>query len=156
MYKNILLPTDGSALSRQAVAAGIALAGSLGASVVGMHVLPQLRKDQLEAWMHHDPDHARHWQALLDKFADDYLKVVTEAAQAAHVHCVCCKETADNPSAAIVHAAKVRHCDLIYIGSHGLSDDSSGMLGSVTMKVLHESSVPVLVHKVARPAPAAR
>lgn len=40
MYKHILLPTDGSALSRQAVAAGIGLARALGASVIGMHVLP--------------------------------------------------------------------------------------------------------------------
>lgn len=33
MYKNILLPTDGSALAQEAVQAGIKLAKSIGAKV---------------------------------------------------------------------------------------------------------------------------
>ena len=155
MYKHILLPTDGSALSREATSAGIQLARSLGASVVGMHVLPHPHKDQLEAWMHHDPDHTKRWQALLDKFADDYLKAIAEAAEAANVPCACCKAVGDDPAGAIVHAAQTRRCDLIYIGSHGWSPDKGALLGSVTLKVLHESGVPVLVHKVARAARAA-
>lgn len=37
MYKNILIPTDGSALSKKAVKAGVAFAKSIGASVTGLY-----------------------------------------------------------------------------------------------------------------------
>jgi nucleotide-binding universal stress UspA family protein len=155
MYKHILLPTDGSTLSRQAIASGIQLARAVGASVLGMHVAPLPHKDQLEAWMHHDPGHTERWQALLGKFADDYLKEITDAARAANVPCTCHKVAGDDPAGAIVHAAQAHRCDLIYIGSHGWTEDKGSLLGSVTLKVLHESDVPVLVYKAARQARAA-
>ena len=41
MYQHILLPTDGSELSTQAVRAGIRLAKSLGAPVTALHTTPQ-------------------------------------------------------------------------------------------------------------------
>ena len=41
MYQHILLPTDGSELSTQAVRAGIRLAKSLGARVTALHTTPQ-------------------------------------------------------------------------------------------------------------------
>ena len=68
MYKHILLPTDGSELSRQAVTSGILFAKNTGATVVGVHVIPLLREDRLEAWTHHDPHYAERRQALFDKF----------------------------------------------------------------------------------------
>jgi len=37
MFKNILMPTDGSTLSRKAIKAGIALAKSTGAMVMGFY-----------------------------------------------------------------------------------------------------------------------
>lgn len=63
---------------------------------------------------------------MRDKFADDYLKNVTEAAQGAKVPCVCCKVTGDHPGTSIAQVAQTHHCDLIYIGSHGWSQNKSG------------------------------
>ena len=40
MYKNILIPTDGSALSRKAAAHGVKLAKLVGASVIGFYAAP--------------------------------------------------------------------------------------------------------------------
>jgi nucleotide-binding universal stress UspA family protein len=148
MYKHILLPTDGSPLSRKAVDSGLQLAKCLGASVLGIHVLPQLHQDQLDAWLHHDPHHAERWHAVLDKFASDYLQAVTESAHAYGVPCVCHKIESSQPAFAIVHAASVYHCDLICIASHGWTQGKGSMLGSVTLRVLHDSSVPVLVQNV--------
>ena len=37
MFKNILIPTDGSALSRKAIKAGVALARAVGARVTGFY-----------------------------------------------------------------------------------------------------------------------
>lgn len=39
MYQHILLPTDGSALSKAALTAGIAFAWDAGAAVFGCHVV---------------------------------------------------------------------------------------------------------------------
>ncbi len=41
MYKNILLPTDGSKLSAKAIMQGVQLAQSLRAKVTFLHVMPE-------------------------------------------------------------------------------------------------------------------
>lgn len=97
MHKHILLPADGSELSRQAVTSGIPFARNAGATVVGVHVIPVLREDQQEAWMHHDPHHEQRRRQLFDKFADEYLSFVANSALAQEVPCVCKKVNADEP-----------------------------------------------------------
>jgi nucleotide-binding universal stress UspA family protein len=147
MYTHILLPTDGSAVSKQAVAGGIALAREIGARVLGLHVIPILHDDQLEAWMHHDPHLVERRQALFDKFADDYLSVVAQAAEAAGVRCEVTRLRAADAATGILKTARVAECDLIYMASHGWRADQSQLLGSETLKVLQFGGVPVLVHK---------
>lgn len=149
MFKHILLPTDGSALSRQAVAGGLQLAKECGASVVAVHVVPVPHADQLEAWMHHDPQFGAHRKALFDKFADMYLAAVAGSAQAQQVPCECLRLAAGEPYLAILEAAEQADCDLIYMASHGWKG-AAHLLGSQTVKVLHYSQVPVLVHKPGR------
>lgn len=150
MYKHILLPTDGSALSRQAVTSGILFAKNCGATVIGLHVIPVPHEDRLEAWMHHDPHHAERQQALFDKFADEYLSFVANSALVEDVPCTCKKVQAIDPCLAIVKTADQAHCDLIYMASHGWKGGEEQLLGSETLKVLHYSKVPVLVHKPSR------
>lgn len=150
MYKHILLPTDGSALSRQAVTSGILSAKSLGASVVGIHVIPLPHEDQLEAWMHHDPHYAERRQALFEKFADEYLSFVADSALAEGVPCTCKKVGDNQPWRAIVDVAEQERCDLIFMASHGWKGSEAELPGSQTLKVLHYSRVPVLVHKPMR------
>jgi len=150
MYKHILLPTDGSALSRQAVISGILFAKNIGATVVGLHVIPVPHEDQLEAWMHHDPHYAERRQALFDKFADEYLSFVANSALAEEVLCTCKKVSSHEPYRAIVKTAEQAHCDLIYMASHGWKGGEAQLLGSETLKVLYHSKVPVLVHMPAR------
>lgn len=149
MYKHILVPTDGSELSRQAVASAMLFARNTGATVVGIHVIPLPREDRLEAWMHHNPDYAKQRQALFARLADEYLAFVANSALAEGVPCSCRKVEADEPYLAIVKAAEQAHCDLIYMASHGWKGDEGQLLGSETLKVLHHSKVSVLVHKPA-------
>jgi nucleotide-binding universal stress UspA family protein len=147
MYQRILLPTDGSALSRKAITAGVHFARENGAAVIGVHVIPMLHDDQLEAWMHHDPHLVERRQALFDKFADDYLAFVTDSAKAARVPCSVYKVRAAEASAGILSAADDARCDLVFMASHGWRNDQAQLLGSATLKVLHFSKAPVLVHK---------
>jgi len=49
------------------------------------------------------------------------------------------------PKQAILEEAKKCHADLIIMGSHRHSVLSDVMLGSTTLKVLHQATIPVLV-----------
>jgi nucleotide-binding universal stress UspA family protein len=147
MFKRILLPTDGSALSRQAALACIRFAKENDAQVIALHVIPVLHDDQLEAWMHHDPQFVEHRQALFDKFADEYLSFVADSASAEHVPCTLHTARAAEAANGILKTAEEACCDLIYMASHGWRNDQAQMLGSETLKVLHLSRAAVLVHK---------
>jgi nucleotide-binding universal stress UspA family protein len=151
MYKRILLPTDGSALSKQAVQSGIRLAKQCGAEVVGIHVVALAPAGQIEAWVTHAPYLRQRRQAMFDRLADEYLADVTAQATAAAVPATVLKVHAPEPWEAIARSAEDLGCDLIFLASHGWKGDRSRMVGSETLKVLQESALPVLVHK---PAPA--
>lgn len=47
----------------------------------------------------------------------------------------------------IVKHAKDRRCDLIYIGTRGMSELGKALVGSTATKVLHISEIPVLLVK---------
>ncbi len=86
MYKHILLPTDGSALARGAVRAGIKLAKSVGAKVTGFYAAPPATPLEFKGLLpvgYADPAlHAR----LIERAAARYLAVIEQAAKAAGVH----------------------------------------------------------------------
>lgn len=147
MYKHILLPTDGSELSRQAAASCILFAKNTGATVVGVHVIPLSREDRLEAWTHHDPHYAERRKAIFEKFADEYLSFIANDAMAEGVPCTCKIVHEAEASMGIVKTAEQMRCDLIYMASHGWKGGEAELLGSETLKVLHYSKVPVLVYK---------
>lgn len=52
-----------------------------------------------------------------------------------------------NPAKSISHYAEKEHVDLIMVGSHGLGAVKELMVGSVSHKVTHISSIPVLIVK---------
>lgn len=152
MYKHILLPTDGSQLSRDAVVSGLRFAKQLNAIVTGIHVVPSPHADSLEAWLHRDPHYPEQRQALFEKFADECLSYVSASALAEQVTCTCRKVIAHEPYHAIIQTAELLHCDMIYMASHGWKGANAQFLGSETLKVLHHSPIPVFVYKPARTA----
>ncbi|MEE4253017.1 MAG: universal stress protein [Desulfuromusa sp.] len=52
------------------------------------------------------------------------------------------------PKQAIIEEAQKRNVDLIVMGSHRHSVLSDAMLGTTTMKVLHQATIPVLVVRI--------
>src|SRR5262245_55375397 len=147
MYKHILIPTDGSAISRKAVAAGVKLAKAMGAKVTGFYAAPPATPLEFRGLIpvgYTDP--AKHARAI-EKAAASHLAVVEKAARAAGVRCRVAHVTDDFPAEAIVAAAKKHGCDLIFMASHGRRGFKSSMLGSHTQKVLTLSPVPVLVDR---------
>ena len=147
MYHDILLPTDGSALSRKAVEGGIQLARRVGGRVHGFYVVPRLPPDALDSMLHMEPGLAERQAALFSQIGEGYLADISEAARVAGVQCDCRKVVSSMPHAMILLEVARLGCDLIYMASHGWNGDQDRLLGSVTLRVLNSSPVPVLVHR---------
>jgi nucleotide-binding universal stress UspA family protein len=145
MFTQILLPTDGSDLSERAVLAGISFAKEVGAQVVGLTVLPEFHTVTYKAEMLEDTK--EEFLASCERQAQQYLKVVSDAAGSAGVPCTVAKAVSDDPYEAILQAAKERKCDLIIMASHGRKGVKGVLLGSETQKVLVHSDIPVLVYR---------
>ncbi|MGE0874130.1 MAG: universal stress protein [Burkholderiales bacterium] len=147
MYKNILIPTDGSALSRAAITAGVRLAGSLGARVTGLYAAPPATPLVYRNMLPVGLTTTRHSTAMIAKAAERHLDVIRRAAKVAGVACECVTITSDFPADTILATAKKHKCDLIFIASHGRRGLRGLLLGSETQKVLAKAGIPVLVHR---------
>jgi nucleotide-binding universal stress UspA family protein len=147
MYKHILIPTDGSALSRSAAVAGVRLAKALGAKVTAVYAAPPatplVYKDLLPVDYVTPQQHA----AAIRKAAANYLGVVEKAAKAAGVQCKLIHTTSDFPADVILATAAKQKCDLIFIASHGRRGLARALLGSQTQKVLSQAKIAVLVSR---------
>ena len=147
MYKNILVPIDGSALSRSAAREAVAFAKAQGAKVVGFYVAPAYQPNVYADFVPASFVSPKEYDDLAKKTADRYLSVVEKAAQAAGVSCTCAHAMSDLPYEEIIKAAQRHKCDLIFMASHGRSGIARLLLGSQTSKVLAHTKVPVLVHR---------
>jgi nucleotide-binding universal stress UspA family protein len=147
MFKHILIPTDGSVLSRRTVLGGVKLARALGARVTGLFAAPAatplVYRDLLPVGYGTPQRNA----ALIKRAAERHLDVVARAAKAAGVRCETVSVIDDYPADAILAQAKKRGCDLIFMASHGRRGLRGVLLGSETQKVLAGSTLPVLVYR---------
>jgi nucleotide-binding universal stress UspA family protein len=145
LYKNILIPTDGSALAARAVEQCVLLAKEIGAKITSVsvtepfHMLAvtpsQLEYTALEYKKHADAD------------ATKALDAVSAAAKRAGVVCETAHIEHPHVYQAIIDAAASKGCDLIAMASHGRHGVSAVLLGSETVKVLTHSKIPVLVYR---------
>jgi nucleotide-binding universal stress UspA family protein len=145
MFKNILIPTDGSALSRKAAAKGVALAKSLGAKVTGFFAAPPATpityRNSLPVGFAQPNENAK----MIKRTAETHLAFIEREAKKAGVRCEVLHTTNDYPADAILSIAKKKKCDAIVMGSQGEGGLRGLFIGSVTQKVLNQSKIPVLV-----------
>lgn len=146
MYKHILLPTDGSALSEAAVLAGVALAQEQQAKVTGLYVMPEYQRD-LYVVDYFITTGVEEFYKNTNNFADDALFFVEKTAQHYGVRYELARSINASPYKAIIKHAKSEGCDLIYMASHGRKGFSALLLGSETQRVLAHTDIPVLVHR---------
>ena len=146
MYKNILVPIDGSKLSEKAAKEAVALARAVGAKLTLFHCVadfpaPVYAESAIMAAQitsgQYRKEAVRHAEETLAKAA---AKLASAGLTIDTLHAV-----ADLPYEAIVGAAAKKKCDLIVMASHGRRGLSGFLLGSETQKVLTHSKVPVLV-----------
>jgi nucleotide-binding universal stress UspA family protein len=147
MFKHILIPTDGSALARKAIRAGIAFARKAGAKVTAYHAL-----EIVPTYVFGD-GYVPNATAinLLERHArqqgEKFLAEAKKLAAAAGVRCDTLIDRPEVTHQGIVDAARRKKCDAIFIASHGRGGVKALLLGSVAQRVLAKSKVPVVVYR---------
>ncbi|WP_044957336.1 universal stress protein [Halarchaeum acidiphilum] len=141
MYDRILVPTDGSPESEEAVDEAMELADLTGATVVALYAVDTRDYSTL-------PESK--WAALQSELrseGEDAVEAVAERGEAAGVE-VETIVAEGVPHEIILETAAGEDCDAIVMGTHGRSGVERFLLGSVTEKVVRQSDLPVLVVRV--------
>lgn len=142
MVKTILAPTDGSEHAKKAVAFAADLARKYDAKLIALHVMAGLGGDQVPEGLKEFArvEHIRETERdVLESVAEQILRGAEVAAREADVRDVETQLETGNIPATILEVAKAREADLIVMGSRGLSDLKSLLMGSVSHKVSHLS-----------------
>ena len=145
MYKRILVATDGSSLSKKAVANAIAFAASCGAELVALKVIPRYPQTYFEGSIPLSAAEIARIEKQWVDAAEENLASVQKNAPAKGVACKGVTVKSDVVSDAIISAAKKHKADLIVMASHGRKGIKRLLLGSETQQVLTHSHTPVLV-----------
>ncbi len=144
MFKNILVPTDGSDFSNKAVATAARLAQSLQAKLLLLHI-----RSPIET-----PHHVE--GGALSSLGGDVVMQEIEAEErqlldAAQVIAAAEGIKAETAFVAaysvyetVIRIAGEQHCDLIVMASHGRRGISGLFMASETQKVLNHTTIPVL------------
>lgn len=149
MYRRILLPIDGSEASKRAADHGIRLAKLAGAETVALYVIPSPSPGDIwDVWTPSEGEEAKRFREKFENnlrcIAERYLLDVKNMADRNGVNCECLSVREDFPSDGIIKIAAEKGCDLIVMASHSRGGIGA-IIGSVTLKVLSKSTIPVLV-----------
>lgn len=142
MYQHILVPTDGSDITRKAIDTAVGLAKVTGARLSTLAVKEPFPYGAVSEMQAIPPQEFFDAQ---DRIAGNNLQAVKDACAAAGLACTGTTVEALHPWEAILEQAKSGGCDLIVMASHGRRGVSALLLGSETQKVLTHSTIPVLV-----------
>jgi nucleotide-binding universal stress UspA family protein len=150
MFKNILLPIDGSRASMRSAHRGIELAKVLGARVTVLAVttpwtvyfsreLAAVVPDVVIPQMEYD--------LKREAAAAFFLSNIVTDARSADVRAKSVHRSDPDPYQAIVRTAAHERCDLIVMSSHCDGAVTGMLLGSEAMKVMTHTTIPVLVYR---------
>jgi nucleotide-binding universal stress UspA family protein len=140
-FKRILVPVDESRPSQNSLAVAAGLARETGAEVILTHVV-QMRWSQDEPEMKATygdivEDYRRSGEATLRRTAESEvfsgLDVDTQLL------------FGNNPARELLRLAKEREVDAFVMGSHGRGGFGRMTLGSVSQRVIHDATVPVII-----------
>ena len=147
MYKNILIPTDGSPTADKAVEAGLEFARESGAQVTLFTAVPEYEVPNDAQLMARQmislAEHERRSLAM----ARSVLAPAEERARHAGIAFESDFVQSNRPAQAIIAAARGHGCDAIVMSSHGRTGLAKLWHGSETEEVLTGSTIPTLVYR---------
>ena len=145
MYDRILVATDGSELSAQAVNSALALGKLCAAKVIALNVVPRYPRSYLEGNAALDAAEVERTEARWTAQAQELLDHVKAEGQTLAVDVQTVAIKSDMVAEAIISTATEHKADLIVMASHGRKGIKRLLLGSETQHVLTHSHIPVLV-----------
>lgn len=147
MFKHLLVPTDGSALSDETVRSAVQFAAETGARITFLYVRPDYPVSYFGEGALVDPTTPESFAEMTEKMSQEILERSAAAAQAQNVPSSGRSLVNDLPYEGIIETASSEGCDLIFMASHGRRGLVGLLLGSETQKVLTHSTIPVLVYR---------
>ena len=149
MYKKVLVPLDGSQLAECSLnhVKNLAKHGSIGEVILLNVVVVELplREINGEDYLIGQGFDFNAFRDAHLKKSHKYLAGVQAMLGAEGINVIAESIEANNPAQIITDYAGQNGVDMIVIATHGYTGIRGVMLGSVAFKVLHESSVPVLL-----------
>jgi nucleotide-binding universal stress UspA family protein len=142
MYKQILVPTDGSEISARAVKTAAGLARLFNAK---LEVLSVREPFPYSAISEIQPIPPQEFYDAQERLATSRVEAAIDAARTEGIKAEGATVEALHPWEAVLEQAKAKGCDLIVMASHGRRGLGALLLGSETQKVLTHSTLPVLV-----------
>ena len=147
MFKHLLVPTDGSDLSRRTATHAITFARETGARITFFAALPQHPVSFHEGYGLTDAGTRERLIATAERQGRAIVDPLVAEAAAAGVTAEAVATPCATVHDGIIAAATHHGCDLIFMASHGRRGIGALLLGSETQKVLTHSKIPVLVHR---------
>jgi nucleotide-binding universal stress UspA family protein len=144
-YTHLLVPSDGSELSRKALQEAVKLARCCGARITVLHAQPAVPLPVVGMGDMLDASTMEALIAATRRDSDRLLDAAARTAAEAEVTTSCERVVSDLPHKVILEAAERLGCDLIVMGSHGRRGLQGLLLGSQTQRVLLNAPCPVLV-----------
>ncbi len=144
MFKNILVPLDGSNLSEASLAPAAILAEKFKAPVTLLHVIEQDAPSEVHADRHlTKPDEATEYlEDIAKRSFPPKVKVKT------HVHTA---PVADVTRSIVEHVTTEFKPDLIVICTHGKSGIRNALFGSIAQQIAAQGKTPLLIVKPVSP-----
>jgi nucleotide-binding universal stress UspA family protein len=153
MYKHILVAFDGSEPSKHALDQGVVLAGTLGARITILSVVPRVRipvfpDDEFgSSPIRTGQDFIEYQEKMKDIYGKSLEDAKTDVEKAFPSLVLDTILLEGRPSSTIVNVAEERDVDLIIIGSRGVGGITGWLLGSTSRKVVEQCTRPILVIK---------
>lgn len=142
MFNRILVPTDGSDITKKAVDVAVGMAKTANAMVFSLSVKEPFPYSAISEMQ---PTPPQEFFDAQERIASARVREVRDICERAGVRCEAHTVEALHPWEAVIDHARRHECDLIVMASHGRRGVTALLLGSETQKVLTHSKVPVLV-----------
>lgn len=150
MFKKILVPLDGSPMAEMALQPAAVLAAAAQGELILLRstkpvytVMPEFAGEYEWSWPAESFDEAHH---AAERYLEDVGQHITRPGLSLDTRVMDGDE-----AGAIIGLSEAEDVDLVVMTSHGRSGARRRLLGSVTERVLHHASCPVLVVRAPMP-----
>ena len=139
MFSKILVPVDGSDISYRALDSALFLSERLASKITAIHVIEKVPTVYIQSQKVLDE--------LLETHKNESQKILDECSSIATKKGNAINTTLleGNPASTILEFSQMEKYEVIIIGSLGMGHFKELILGSVSSKILHHSSCPVLL-----------